>query len=88
MYIDPLIYDDDARSITAALLGDCATIDDNDLTIHEAVPVAANKRSELGKLGGPPRAPLRDPKVMHLQKTFGESVPEVGVEDTGSDGVD
>ena len=48
MFIDPLVYDDEARQMTAALLGDCPTIHDDDLAVHETVPVAAHERGVLG----------------------------------------
>ena len=88
MFIDPLAYDDDARQLTAALLGDGTAVYDDDLAVHEAVAIAAHERSVLGELSGAAKAPLRNPKVVHLQETLWQSVAEVSVEDPGSDGID
>lgn len=88
MYIDPHAYDDEARAITAALLGDCTAVDDDDLAVHETVSIAAHERGVLGELGRLAGPSLGNPKVVHLQQTFGKGVAEVGVEDTGGDRVD
>jgi hypothetical protein len=88
MFIDPQIYDDEARAITAALLGDGSAVNDDDLAVHEAVAIAAHERRVLSELRRSPETPFRNPEVVHLEQPLRQSVTEIGVEDAGSDGVD
>ena len=88
MFIDPLIYDDEARALMAALLGDCAAINDNDLAVHETVPVATHEGGILSEFGRTSEPSFRNPEVMHLEQTLGQGVPEIGIENSGRDSVD
>ena len=88
MFIDPTRdYDQECRK-GPRVSGNRAAVDDNDLAVHKTVSVASHERGVFGKFGRAPETSLRNPKVVHLQETVGQSVAEIGVEDPGSDRVD
>ncbi len=65
-----------------------ATIYDDDFAVHKTVAVAGHKRSKFGEFGGFSESSFRYPEIMHLQQAFGQRVAQIGIEDSGGDGVD
>src|ERR1700716_4239576 len=73
---------------TALESSDRPTVHYDDFAIHERVTIADHEGGEFREFFGTAKPAAGNPELVHLQPAFRQRLSEIGIKDSGSDGVD